>query len=50
MWRAAQHSLHLGSEIEGINAGRPLEGVRGKTDTIDYLLTWDPKCHQLMFT
>ena len=23
MWRAAQHSLHLGSEIGGIKLGRP---------------------------
>ena len=50
MWRTPQYSLHLSSEIGGIKVGRTLEVARGKKDALDYLLTWDPKCHQLMFT
>ena len=50
MWRAAQYSLQLGSKIGGIKVVRPKEGARGKKDTLDHLLIWDPKCHQLMFT
>ena len=45
---AQQNSLHLGSEIGGIKVGRPRG--RAEQDTLDYLLTWDQKCPQLMFT